>query len=186
MSKIKDICYNLRMSFVHLHTHSHYSLLDGLTKIDDLVKTAKAHRMNAVALTDHGSMYGAIEFYKACKKEGIKPIIGVEAYIAERTRFDKDPGLDSKRYHLTLLAKNEKGYRNLMKLVSRANLEGFYYKPRMDKDLLKEFGEGIICLSGCPGSEFVNLIKNKHLDRAKDLLKYYIDTFGRENVFVVG
>ncbi|QQR76732.1 DNA polymerase III subunit alpha [Candidatus Nomurabacteria bacterium] len=172
------------MSFVHLHTHSHYSLLDGLTKIDDLVKTAKAHGMNAVALTDHGSMYGAIEFYKACKKEGIKPIIGVEAYIAERTRFDKDPGLDSKRYHLTLLAKNEKGYRNLMKLVSRANLEGFYYKPRMDKDLLKEFGEGIICLSGCPGSEFVNLIKNKHLDRAKDLLKYYIDTFGRENVFV--
>ncbi len=172
------------MSFVHLHTHSHYSLLDGLTKIDDLVKTAKAYGMDAIALTDHGSMYGAIEFYKACKKEGIKPIIGVEAYIAERTRFDKDPGLDNKRYHLTLLAKNEKGYRNLMKLVSRSNIEGFYYKPRMDKDLLKEFGEGIICLSGCPASEFITLIKNKHLDKAKDLLNFYIEIFGKENVFV--
>lgn len=120
------------MSYVHLHTHSHYSLLDGMSKIPDLVKKAKEFGMPALALTDHGVMYGAIEFYKACKAVGIKPIIGVEAYIAERTRFDKEPGIDNRRYHLTLLAKNNVGYKNLMKLVSLANIEGYYYKPRMD------------------------------------------------------
>src|SRR3989338_4212676 len=112
--------------FIHLHTHSHYSLLDGLSKVDEMVKLAKQDGMQALALTDHGNMYGAIEFYKTCKSHGIKPIIGVEAYIAERTRFDKEPGIDSRRYHLTLLAYNAIGYKNLIKLVTKANLEGYY------------------------------------------------------------
>ncbi len=174
----------MEQQFVHLHTHSHYSLLDGLSKVQDLVKKAKEFGMPALALTDHGAMYGAIEFYNACKKAGIKPIIGVEAYIAERTRFDKEPGIDSKRYHLTLLAKNKAGYLNLMKMVSKSNLEGYYYKPRMDNDLLKEHSEGIICLSGCPGSRFINHLKNDNVAEAKNLLLWYIDTFGKDNVYV--
>lgn len=172
------------MSFVHLHTHSHYSLLDGMNKIPELVSRAKDLGMSAIALTDHGSMYGAIEFYKECKKVGIKPIVGVEAYVARRTRHDKEADLDSKSYHLTLLARNNAGYKNLMKLVSRANLEGYYYRPRMDKELLREHAEGIICLSGCPGSEFVINLKNGHEDEAKKLLQFYIEIFGKENVFV--
>lgn len=172
------------MSFVHLHTHSHYSLLDGLSKIPDLVARAKELGMMALALTDHGAMYGAIEFYQECKKAEIKPIIGVEAYMAERTRFDKESGIDSKRYHLTLLAQNNAGYKNLMKLVSKANLEGYYYKPRMDLDLLREHADGIICLSGCPGSRFINYLKSGNKEEAKQLLLTYIDIFGKEDVYV--
>ena len=141
------------MGFVHLHTHSHYSLLDGLSKIDKLVAKAKRLGMPALALTDHGNLYGAIEFYKTCKANDVKPIIGVEAYIATRGRHDKEPNIDNKRYHLTLLAKNRTGYQNLIKLVSAANLEGYYYKPRMDKELLAQHHEGIICLSGCIAGE---------------------------------
>ncbi len=172
------------MSFVHLHTHSHYSLLDGLSKVPDLVKRAKELGMPAQAITDHGNMHGAIEFYKECKSAGIKPIIGVEAYMAERSRLDKETGIDDKRHHLTLLAKNRAGYQNLMKLVSASHMEGYYYKPRMDLELLEKYREGIICLSGCPGSRFIKHLKNRNREEAEKLLSTYIDLFGKENVFV--
>lgn len=170
--------------FVHLHTHSHYSLLDGLSKIPELVKTAKKMGMSALALTDHGSMYAAIEFFKECKKAEIKPIVGVEAYVAIRTRFDKDPGMDTKRFHLTLLAADNDGYKNLMTMVTKANIEGYYYKPRMDKDLFREYGKGVICLTGCPASELVHYLKTDNLDKARELLHFYIEVFGRTHVFV--
>jgi len=171
-------------NFVHLHTHSHYSLLDGLSRIDQLVKTAKEYDMPALALTDHGNMYGAIEFYKACKAASIKPIIGVEAYIAPRSRLDKDPGLDSKRCHLTLLAKNYTGYKSLMRLVTISHLEGFYYKPRMDKEILKTYHEGIICLSGCPAGELARTLENNNYEKAKEVVKEHQEIFGKENYFL--
>ncbi len=174
----------LNSNFIHLHTHSHYSLLDGLSKIPDMVKIAKGNKMNAIALTDHGNMYGAIEFYKECNKAGIKPIIGIEAYIAERKRTDKEPGVDNKRYHLTLLAKNKQGYKNLMKLVSLANLEGYYYKPRMDKEILQKYHEGIICLSGCMGSELSRAVLADNQEKARDLILEHQDIFGKENYFL--
>ncbi|MCL4358404.1 PHP domain-containing protein, partial [Patescibacteria group bacterium] len=118
------------MKFTHLHTHTHYSLLDGLIKIDKLVKRAKELNFEAIAITDHGNMYGAIEFYKKSKQAGLKPIIGLEAYLAPRTINDRAAGIDSKSYHITLLAKNEAGYKNLLKLTSQSWLDGFYYKPR--------------------------------------------------------
>ena len=170
--------------FIHLHTHSHYSLLDGLSKIPDLMKKAKEYGMPALALTDHGNMYGAIEFYLACQKAEIKPIIGVEAYVACRTRFDKEPNLDNRRYHLTLLAKNLTGYKNLLKLVSASYLEGYYYKPRMDRDLLKQHHEGIIALSGCLGSELSKALWNKNHAAAEKVAHDYQEIFGAENYYL--
>ncbi len=155
-----------------------------MSKITELVAKAKELGMPALALTDHGNMYGAVEFYKECKAAGIKPIIGVEAYIAERRMQDKEPNLDSRRYHLTLLARNNTGYKNLMKLVSKSHLEGFYYKPRMDLDLIKEHSEGLICLSGCPGSRFIQHLKSGNKDEAIALLRTYIEIFGKDYVFV--
>ena len=172
------------MSFVHLHTHSHYSLLDGLSKIDGLVAKAKRLGMPALALTDHGNLYGAIEFYKTCKAAGIKPIIGVEAYIAVRSRHDKEPNIDNKRYHLTLLAKNRAGYQNLIKLVTAANLEGYYYKPRMDKELLVKHHEGIICLSGCLASELGRALGNRDLTKGEQVIAEYQEIFGGGNYFL--
>ena len=174
----------LNANFIHLHTHSHYSLLDGLSKIPDMIKQCKKNGMNALAITDHGNMYGAIELYKEAHKAGIKPIIGVEAYIAERGRTDKEPGVDNKRYHLTLLAKNKQGYKNLMHLVTLANLEGYYYKPRMDKEILRLYSEGIICLSGCMGSQLSRSVLADNLEKADEIIKEHQEIFGKENYFL--
>ncbi len=172
------------MKFVHLHTHSHYSLLDGLAKIDDLIKRAKELGMPALALTDHGAMYGALEFYKKCHKASIKPIIGCELYVAYDSRHNKRSNIDDKRYHLTVLAQNKTGYHNLIKLVTKANLEGFYYKPRVDHELLKEHAEGLIVLSGCFASEISRSVHNKKMDEAESLVRKYQAMFGRENFYV--
>ncbi len=170
--------------FIHLHTHSHYSLLDGLSKIEDMVATAKEHGMNAIGLTDHGNMYGAIEFYKKCKAAGIKPIIGVEAYITAGSRHDKRAGIDNERFHLTLLAKNVQGYKNLMHLVTLSNLEGYYYKPRMDKEILREYHEGIIALSGCFGGELSKAIRRGDIEGAEAVALEHQDIFGKENYYL--
>jgi DNA polymerase-3 subunit alpha len=174
-----------RPPYVHLHTHTHYSLLDGLSKPKQLAKIAKNDGQPAIAITDHGSMYGAIDFYMECKKADIKPIIGVEAYVANRTRFDKEAGIDNKRFHLTLLAMNEKGYKNLIKLTSLAYTEGFYYKPRMDKEILRMYSEGVIAMSGCPASELGRCILNTR-DKAQcsEIIKEYQDIFGKDNYYI--
>jgi DNA polymerase-3 subunit alpha len=171
--------------FIHLHTHSHYSLLDGMTKLDKMVSIAKDHGMGAIALTDHGNMYGAIEFYKLCKENGIKPIIGVEAYMTNGSRKERTTVSDGKRYyHLTLLAKNLTGYKHLMRLVTIANLEGYYYKPRMDKEILREYHEGIIALSGCMGGELAQTVLSGNLEKANEIIKEHQDIFGKENYFI--
>ena len=146
------------MSFVHLHVHSEYSLLDGACRIDGLVARAKALGQTAVAVTDHGVMYGAVDFYRAAKQEGIKPIIGCEVYVAPRTRFDRVHEVDDRPYHLVLLCRNEQGYRNLSALVSRSFTEGFYGKPRVDWELLTRYHEGIIALSACLAGQLPRLL----------------------------
>ena len=170
--------------FVHLHVHSHYSLLQGLPKVPALVKRAKEYEMDTLAITDYGSMYGCIEFYKTCKKEGIKPIIGVDAYMAFRGMEQKDHGIDNKRYPFTLLAENHEGYQNLMKLVTQSHVKGFYYRPRMDKELLRKYSAGLICLSGPVFGEIGQAILTKNMDRAKDLVAEYQDIFVKENFFL--
>jgi DNA polymerase-3 subunit alpha len=170
--------------FVHLHVHSHYSLLDGLSKIDDMVKLAKERGMTAIGLTDHGTMYGIIDFYSTCIKNGIKPIIGVETYVANRTLLQKEAGIDNRRYHLTLLAKDNTGYKNLIKLVTIAHLEGYYYKPRVDKELLRNHAEGIIALSGCIGSELGRTIQSGNKEKAIEVIREYQSIFGKENYYL--
>jgi len=149
--------------FIHLHVHSQFSLLDGLPKIDELVNKAKEYNMPALALTDHGAMYGVIEFYQKCQKAGIKPIIGLEAYLGRGSRFDKQNKVDTDPYHLILLVKSHQGYQNLLKLTSLAHLEGFYYKPRIDWELLEKYHEGLIALSACLKGEIPRLILNGNL-----------------------
>jgi DNA polymerase-3 subunit alpha len=169
--------------FVHLHNHTHYSLLDGLTKVDEIIERTKELGMEAVAITDHGVMYGVIEFYQKAKKAGIKPIIGVEMYIAENMR-DKRPDINGKNYyHLVLLAENNTGYKNLIKLVTAAHLEGFYYRPRIDKELLREHSEGLIGLSGCLAGEIPRAILSRNDDRARRLALEYQGIFGKGNFF---
>ena len=170
--------------FVHLHTHSHYSLLDGLIKIDDLIDEAVRLGMPAIALTDHGNMYGTIEFYKKCQKAGIKPIIGVETYIALESMSQKRPNIDNKRHHLILLAKNETGYKNLLKIVTASYLEGYYYKPRVDKDFLKKHHEGLIALSACMAGEVSRMIERKDPERAEKAAREYEDIFGKGNFYI--
>lgn len=164
--------------YVHLHNHTHHSLLDGLTKPDDLVGLVKEKGMEAVAITDHGTMSGVIEFYKAAKSGGVKPVLGMEAYVAARSRHDRDPAKDKARYHLILLAMNETGYKNLMYLSTKANLEGMYYKPRIDHDLLESHNEGLIALSACASGEVGENLRNDNYEEAKRIAAWYKSIFG--------
>jgi DNA polymerase-3 subunit alpha len=172
------------VKFVHLHTHTHYSLLDGLTRVDELVERAKELGMEAAAITDHGAMYGVVEFYQKAKKAGIKPIIGCEVYIAENMR-DKRPNANGKNfYHLVLLAENNTGYKNLIKLVTAAHLDGFYYKPRIDRELLRQHSAGLIGLSGCLSGEIPRALLSKNDERAKRLALEYQEIFGKGNFYL--
>ena len=166
--------------FVHLHNHSHYSLLDGACRINDLVSMAAKHKMKALALTDHGNMFGAAEFYQKCLKTGIKPIIGSEVYVAPRSRLEKKtrPGDTATAYHLVLLCKNEIGYKNLMKLVSQGYIDGFYYRPRIDKELLKQHSKGLIALSACLKGEVAHKYLKLNIDSAREALDEYKQIFG--------
>jgi DNA polymerase-3 subunit alpha len=170
--------------FVHLHTHSHYSFLEALPKIDELVAAAKKHGMEAVALTDSGNLHGAIEFYKAATAAGITPIIGVDAYVAPRSRFEKDPAIDNKRARLVLLAENNAGYKNLLQLVTKSNLEGFFEKPRVDKQLLREHHEGLIALIPSFAGEVPLLLAAGDHNGASASLAEYVSIFGKDNVFL--
>lgn len=172
------------MKFTHLHTHSHYSLLDGLAKIDDLLARTADLGMDSLAITDHGVMFGALEFYQKAKYKGIKPIIGVEAYVASKSRFDKTPGIDNKRNHMILLAKNEEGYKNLVKLTTLAHLEGFYYKPRMDKEILRQYSKGVIATSACMAGEVPQAILDKDMKKAEKVIYEFQEIFGKENYYL--
>lgn len=170
--------------FVHLHAHSMYSLSDALGGADDLIKKAKEKGFDAIALTDHNSLYGVIEFYEAAQKQEIKAIIGIEANIAPNLLTDKRPRIDDWTYHLTLLAENNEGYHNLLKLVSISYLDGFYYKPRMDKQILRQYGKGLIALSGCMKGEIPKACQEHDLEKAKKILSDYQEIFGAENFFL--
>ena len=172
------------MKFTHLHVHSHYSLLDGLSKIDELLDKCQELGMDSIALTDHGAMYGIVEFYQKAKDRGIKPIIGLEAYLAIESRFLKRPHIDDERWHLTLLAKNKIGYQNLIKLATSGHLEGFYYKPRIDKELLRQYSNGLIALSGCLEGEIPRLLANKNFKKAEKAALEYQEIFGKENFYL--
>src|ERR1700712_327176 len=164
--------------YVHLHNHTQFSLLDGLTKIPDLIKFTQEKGMEAVAMTDHGTLSGTIEFYKEAHDKGIKPIIGIETYVAARRHTDKDPQKDKNRFHLILLAMNNTGYQNLMQLSTTANLHGMYYFPRVDHELLEKYNEGIIALSACMGGEVGSALKTDDYAAAVDIAKWYKGVFG--------
>ena len=172
-------------SFVHLHLHTEYSLLDGAVKIADLMAKVNRCKMPAVAMTDHGNLYGAIDFYKQATKAGVKPIIGSEVYLSPGSMYEKKkvPGLPN-AHHLTLLAKNAVGYENLVKLVSQAHLDGYYYKPRIDKEALAQYSEGVICLSGCINGEINYWIQQDQLDIAREKLSEFVDIFGKDDFYL--
>ncbi|MGE5473700.1 MAG: DNA polymerase III subunit alpha, partial [Ignavibacteriales bacterium] len=170
--------------FVHLHVHTEYSLLDGANRVHDLVSRTKELGMNSIAITDHGVMYGVIDFYKECTKQGIKPIIGCEVYTAARTRHDKQAGVDASQGHLILLAKNNQGYKNLMQIVSLGFTEGFYYKPRVDMEVLERYSEGLICLSACLSGDIPKAILNGNYNKAKELAIKLNKTFGEGNFYL--
>ncbi|MCX6760075.1 MAG: PHP domain-containing protein, partial [Candidatus Nealsonbacteria bacterium] len=172
------------MKFTHLHVHSHYSLLDGLPKIDELLDYVKELGMDSVALTDHGVLYGAVEFYKKAKAKGIKPIIGCEVYTAFERMDQRRVNIDDKRFHLILLVKNKEGYKNLVKLVTKAHLEGFYYKPRIDDELLEKHSEGLIALTSCLQGRIPRLIISKKMEEAEELAKKYLKIFGQGNFYL--
>ena len=172
------------MSYVHLHLHTEFSLLDGACRIKKLVKHVKELGQTAVAITDHGVMYGVIDFYRACKAEGIKPIIGCEVYVAPRTRFDKVHEFDSEARHLVLLCRNEQGYRNLSYMVSQAFLEGFYIKPRIDMDLLREHKDGLIACSACLAGELPRRLKSGDYEGAKAYALEMLELFGEDGFYM--
>jgi DNA polymerase-3 subunit alpha len=174
----------LVQDFVHLHVHSHFSLLDGLCPVEDLARRAAELGMPALALTDHGAMHGVIDFYKACRHEGIRPIIGCEVYVAQRTRQDRLPRQDDDPYHLVLLAEDARGYRNLVQLTSRGFLEGFYYRPRVDRELLAAHAEGIVALSGCVAGELPRLLRSGNAERARQVAAFYRDLYGPERFYL--
>ncbi len=171
-------------SFVHLHLHTEYSLLDGACRIDRLMDRIEELGQKAVAITDHGVMFGCVDFYKAAKKRGIKPIIGCEVYVAPRSRTDKVYKVDSANYHLILLCKNEAGYRNLIKMVSEANTTGFYGKPRVDRELLRQHHEGLIALSACLAGEIPQAILSGDSEGAEEKARWYLETFGAGNYYL--
>ena len=172
-------------NFVHLHNHTQYSLLDGACRLDDIISLAREFKMPALAITDHGNMFGAIEFYSKAMKQGIKPIIGYEAYVAPGNRKERAlHGIKEAAFHLTLLAANEDGYKNLIKLATIAYLEGFYYRPRIDKQVLSEHSKGIIALSGCMKGEIPHFILSDQLDDAEKLISEYQDIFGKGNFYL--
>jgi DNA polymerase-3 subunit alpha len=172
------------MSFSHLHVHTDYSLLDGFSNIKKLIRRVKELGMSSVAITDHGTMFGVIDFFKTAVDEGVKPIIGVEAYVAARGMADRDPQKDKHSYHLVLLAENMTGYKNLLKIASAAQLEGFYYYPRVDHDFLRAHSEGIIATTSCMSGEVPRTILNKGVEAGQQVLEWYIETFGAQNFFV--
>lgn len=172
------------MSFVHLHVHTEYSLLDGVCRLGRLCAVAKERGQTAIAITDHGNLFGAVDFYKAAKKVGIKPIIGCEVYVAARSRFDKVHGVDSDRHHLILLCKNETGYKNLTKMVSKAWVDGFYTKPRIDRELIEKYHEGLVCLSACLAGEIPKLIMSGDLISAEKTALWYKNVFGEGNYYL--
>ncbi len=172
------------MSFVHLHLHTEYSLLDGFSNIKQLMQRVREMEMPAVAITDHGTMFGVIEFYNAAQATGIKPIIGIEAYMAARRMTDRDPKLDRTSFHLLLLSENDEGYRNLLKIATAAQLQGFYYYPRIDREFLTAHSAGLICTSGCMSAEIPSAILEGNLEKARRTLEWYLDLFGRERFFI--
>src|SRR5436190_5638730 len=169
--------------FVHLHLHSQYSLLDGANRLEDALAAAAAAGQKAMALTDHVNMHGAIEFYKKAKKAGVKPILGIEAYMAQGSRLDRDSERRSSN-HLVLLAKNETGYRNLLKLTTSSFLEGYYYKPRIDRELLSKHAEGLICLSACLNGEINEQILARREKEAEAIARFYLELFGDGNFYL--